>query len=61
MQNFIKRKLNVLKQNQKQIILFSLTYLIGIILGVFFLGDKSEGSILYTNANNYHSYVSSNE
>ena len=61
MQDFIKRKINVLKQNQRQVILFSLTYLIGIILGVFFLGDKSEGSILYTNANNYHIIIFSSD
>ncbi|MBR2385415.1 MAG: hypothetical protein IKA99_07410 [Clostridia bacterium] len=54
MQNFTKSKICYLKQNKNKIIVFSSIYIIGILLGLFFIGDLSDTSILYANAKNYY-------
>ncbi len=54
MQNFIKSKLSTISQNKKQLIIFTATYAVGFIFGLFFMGEVTENSILYTNANSYY-------
>ena len=54
MQNFTKSKLDYIKQNKNKLIIFAGVYLLGFILGLFFIGNLSDTSILYINANNYH-------
>ena len=59
MQNFATREINYLKVNKNKIIIFSLVYVAGLILGLFFNGNISNTSVLYVNANNYHLIITS--
>lgn len=54
MNTFATSNVNYLKQNANKLIIFFGVYLLGIILGVFFLGSSPSQSILYANAKNYH-------
>lgn len=54
MQSYIDKNVKFLKQNLKPLIIFSVVFIIGIVFGLLFSGNTSEGSILYVNAYNYH-------
>ena len=54
MNTFACSNINYIKQNTNKLIIFIGVYLLGIILGVFFLGNSPSQSILYANAKNYH-------
>ena len=59
MQKFATSKINYLKLNKNKIIIFSIVYVAGLILGLFFNGNISNTSVLYVNANNYHLIITS--
>lgn len=54
MQSFAKSKLSILSRHSNKILLFTATYVLGIILGIFFIGNTESSSILYSNASSYH-------
>ncbi len=54
MQNFILKMAKIIKRNLKFVVIFSIIYLLGIILGVIFSNKNLCNNVLQINLNNYY-------